>query len=79
MDAIGTETALLVALSAGALWATLLAADHPDRVDGVAYDPAQLADRTRSKPTMPRGPRPGSPRCSERPRTHAFCDLTDAT
>jgi pimeloyl-ACP methyl ester carboxylesterase/predicted glycosyltransferase len=37
MDATGTETALLVALSAGALWATLLAADHPDRVDAVAY------------------------------------------
>jgi len=37
MDATQTETALLVALSAGALWATLLAADHPDRVDGVAY------------------------------------------
>jgi pimeloyl-ACP methyl ester carboxylesterase/predicted glycosyltransferase len=37
MDATGTEKALLVALSAGALWATLLAADHPDRVDAVAY------------------------------------------
>ena len=37
MDATGTETALLVALSAGALWGTLLAADHPDRVDGVVY------------------------------------------
>src|SRR6266540_1594030 len=37
MDVSGTETALLVALSAGALWATLLAADHPDRVDAVAY------------------------------------------
>ena len=37
MDATGTESALLVALSRGAHWATLLAADHPDRVDGVAY------------------------------------------
>jgi pimeloyl-ACP methyl ester carboxylesterase len=37
MDATGTETALLVTLSAGALWATLLAADHPDWVDGVVY------------------------------------------
>ncbi len=37
MDATGTESALLVSLSAGALWATLLAADHPDRVDGAAY------------------------------------------
>ena len=37
MDATGTESALLVALSAGALWGTLLAADHPERVDGIAY------------------------------------------
>ena len=37
MDATGTESALLVALSAGVFWATLLAADHPDRVDGVVY------------------------------------------
>jgi pimeloyl-ACP methyl ester carboxylesterase/predicted glycosyltransferase len=37
MDATGTDSALLVALSAGALWATLLAADHPERVDAVAY------------------------------------------
>ena len=37
MDATQTGSALLVALSAGALWATLLAADHPERVDGVAY------------------------------------------
>ena len=37
MDATGTESALMVALSAGALWATLLAADHPERVDAVAY------------------------------------------
>jgi pimeloyl-ACP methyl ester carboxylesterase len=37
MDATGTESALLVALSAGALWGTVLAADHPERVDAVAY------------------------------------------
>ena len=37
MDATRTESALLVALSAGALWGTLLAADHPERVDGIAY------------------------------------------
>jgi pimeloyl-ACP methyl ester carboxylesterase/predicted glycosyltransferase len=37
MDATETESALMVALSAGALWGTLLAADHPDRVDGIAY------------------------------------------
>ncbi len=37
MDATGTERASLVGLSCGALWATLLAADHPERVDRVAY------------------------------------------
>jgi pimeloyl-ACP methyl ester carboxylesterase/predicted glycosyltransferase len=37
MDATGTEHAALVALSCGALWATALAADHPERVDRVAY------------------------------------------
>src|SRR5215211_1383530 len=37
MDATGTRRAVLVALSCGALWSTLLAADHPDRVDGVVY------------------------------------------
>jgi len=37
MDATGTEGAALVALSCGALWATILAAEHPGRVDSVAY------------------------------------------
>ena len=37
MDATGTDSALLVALSRGTHWATLLAADHPERVDGVVY------------------------------------------
>jgi pimeloyl-ACP methyl ester carboxylesterase len=37
MDATGTRRAVLVSLSCGALWSTLLAADHPDRVDGVVY------------------------------------------
>ncbi|MGD1058178.1 MAG: alpha/beta fold hydrolase [Solirubrobacteraceae bacterium] len=37
MDATGTERAALVALSCGALWATILAAEHPGRVDSVAY------------------------------------------
>ena len=35
MDATGTERVFLVALSAGAMWATLLAAHHPERVEGV--------------------------------------------
>ncbi len=37
MDATDTERAILVALSCGALWATILAADHPERVDGIVY------------------------------------------
>ena len=37
MDAAGTQSALLVALSRGTHWATLLAADHPERVEGVVY------------------------------------------
>jgi len=37
MDASGTESAVLVALSAGGRWALQLAADHPDRVGGVVF------------------------------------------
>ncbi|HEY1508109.1 MAG TPA: alpha/beta hydrolase, partial [Solirubrobacteraceae bacterium] len=37
MDATATSSATLVALSCGALWGTLLAADHPQRVDGIVY------------------------------------------
>ncbi len=35
MDATGTEHASLVALSCGARWATVLAAEHPERVDSI--------------------------------------------
>ncbi len=37
MDASSTGQAVLVAVSCGALWASLLAADHPDRVAGIVY------------------------------------------
>ena len=37
MDATETSHAVLVGLSCGALWATQLAAEHPDRVDAVVY------------------------------------------
>ncbi len=37
MEATTTQRAVLAALSCGALWATILAADHPDRVDSVIY------------------------------------------
>jgi pimeloyl-ACP methyl ester carboxylesterase len=37
MDATATDRAVLVGLSAGALWGTRLAADHPERVAGIAY------------------------------------------
>jgi pimeloyl-ACP methyl ester carboxylesterase/predicted glycosyltransferase len=37
MDRTGTERAVIAALSCGALWATLLAADHPERVIAAGY------------------------------------------
>ena len=37
MDATATDRATLVALSCGALWGTILAAHHPERVDGIVY------------------------------------------
>jgi pimeloyl-ACP methyl ester carboxylesterase/predicted glycosyltransferase len=37
MDATLTKSATMLALSCGALWATILAADHPERTDAVVY------------------------------------------
>ena len=37
MDAAGADSAVLVAFSCGALWATIVAAEHPERVRGVVY------------------------------------------
>ncbi|HEY3334371.1 MAG TPA: alpha/beta hydrolase [Candidatus Limnocylindrales bacterium] len=37
LDATSTERAILVGLSAGASWSLLLAAEHPDRVQGVVF------------------------------------------
>ena len=37
MDATGTDTAVVVGFSCGALWGTVLAADHPDRVLGAVF------------------------------------------
>jgi pimeloyl-ACP methyl ester carboxylesterase len=37
MDATGTETAVVVGLSCGTLWGTLLAANHPGRVLGAVF------------------------------------------
>ncbi len=37
MDATGTERATLAGVSCGALWATIVAADHPERVEGIVY------------------------------------------
>jgi pimeloyl-ACP methyl ester carboxylesterase/predicted glycosyltransferase len=37
MDATDTDQAVMAALSLGATWALMLAADHPDRVSGVAF------------------------------------------
>jgi pimeloyl-ACP methyl ester carboxylesterase len=37
LDATGTERAIIVGLSAGALWGALLAAEHPERVEAAAF------------------------------------------
>jgi pimeloyl-ACP methyl ester carboxylesterase/predicted glycosyltransferase len=37
MDATATERAVIVGLSAGALWGTLLAAEHPQRVEAAIF------------------------------------------
>ena len=37
LDATATEQAALISLSCGALWATTIAAEHPTRVDRLAY------------------------------------------
>src|SRR5436305_4371402 len=37
LDRTETDRAVLVSLSRGALWGTLLAAEHPERVAGIAY------------------------------------------
>jgi pimeloyl-ACP methyl ester carboxylesterase/predicted glycosyltransferase len=37
LDATGTERAVIVGLSAGALWGALLAAEHPERVEAAAF------------------------------------------
>jgi pimeloyl-ACP methyl ester carboxylesterase/predicted glycosyltransferase len=37
MDEVGVDHATLVACSCGALWSTIVAADHPERVDGIVY------------------------------------------
>jgi pimeloyl-ACP methyl ester carboxylesterase len=37
MEATGTERAVVVGLSCGALWGTLLAAEHPERVLGAVF------------------------------------------
>ncbi len=50
MDATGTESAVVVGLSCGALWGTLLAADHPDRV--------QRRRRSSPRPSRPRAGHP---------------------
>jgi pimeloyl-ACP methyl ester carboxylesterase/predicted glycosyltransferase len=37
LDATGTDRAVLVALSCGSLWATLIATEHPERVLGIVF------------------------------------------
>ncbi|HTP23161.1 MAG TPA: alpha/beta fold hydrolase [Solirubrobacteraceae bacterium] len=49
MNATGTERATLVTLSCGALWGTILAADHPERVDRIVH----IAPAVRLAPGFP--------------------------
>ena len=53
LDATGTEAAVLVSLSCGAPWAVMVAADHPERVQGiVAISPScgfEVADPGRDR------------------------------
>ena len=37
MDATGTERATLAGVSCAAIWATIIAAENPERVDGIVY------------------------------------------
>src|SRR5262245_14528652 len=37
LDATSTERSIVIGVSCSALWGTLLAADHPDRVDGAVF------------------------------------------
>ena len=37
LDATSTERCIVAGVSCGALWGTLLAGDHPDRVDGAVF------------------------------------------
>ena len=53
MDAAGVERAVVVGLSAGALWGVLLAAEHPERVAAAVF----IARRRRRSPSTPRASR----------------------
>ena len=56
MDATGTEVATLVTVSAGALWGTIVAAEHPGRVDGIVYiGPAVTLAPGHPERQVPRG------------------------
>ena len=56
LDATGTRRAVLVSLSCGALWATLLAADHPDRVTGACLPSARPSAWPHPIPSGPSTP-----------------------
>jgi pimeloyl-ACP methyl ester carboxylesterase/predicted glycosyltransferase len=56
MDATATETAVLVSLSMGSVWALILAAEHPERVDGSVFigPAAPLAERPEARAIVSR-------------------------
>ena len=53
LDATGTERAVLVALSLGAQRALVLAAEHPERVDGVVFIAPSLPLAPPPRPRLP--------------------------
>src|ERR1044072_4318525 len=58
MNATATERAVLISVSCAALWSTLLAADHPDRVIGLVHIAAGV-------PLAPPLPEPAVPSLEE--------------
>jgi pimeloyl-ACP methyl ester carboxylesterase len=55
LDATGVERAVVVGLSMGAGWALRLAAEHPDRVEGVVFEggAVPIADPLPHPPALP--------------------------
>jgi len=62
LDATGTERCVLAGVSCAALWGTLLAAEHPERVDGAVFICPAVALAPPHPSPRPRLPIGGNPR-----------------